>query len=325
MNAPGNEFGPPLRKRRNRRCSLERLPLSRNAQAFPEKSLQEVQQTIINHILIGKKVSMSPKAKNTESVVADTTVVTDSNKAEYGARLPEIIEQKVGSSTVSTKMAVVLNAVGERLYRRARQDKDLLTAAGLPEESFIKLKEAAGASRYAEAELKLAREFRSQWNIESPKGYALVLTIKQALLYALEDKPDLLKIVRRIAKGTSRAAMVQQLQDYSTFGKAHKKRLREIGFDTSLLDKAADLSAYLANLLGASGNDATAGARIIRDKSFFYLKDIIMTIRTCGQYVFRNDPQRLAEYSGVLLPKKGGRRKTTTFGETQVPAVSRVA
>ncbi len=325
MNAPGNEFGPPLRKRRNRRCSQERLPLSRKVQAFPEKSLQEVKKTITTHILIGKKVSMSPKAKNTESVVADTTVMNDSNKVEYEARFPEIIEQKAGSSAVSTGMAVVLNAVGERLYRRALQDKDLLVAAGLPEESFIKLKEASGASRYAEAELKLAREYRSQWNTESPKGYALVLTIKQALLYALRDKPDLLKIVRKIAKGNSKAAVVQKLQDYSTFGKAHEERLREIGFDTSLLDKAAELSAYLANLLGASGNDATTEARIIRDKSFFYLKNIIMTIRACGQYVFRNDPQRLAEYSGALIPKKTGRRKKTVNEVTEEPALAQAA
>jgi hypothetical protein len=35
----------------------------------------------------------------------------------------------------------------------------------------------------------------------------------------------------------------------------------------------------------------------------------ITEVRTCGQYVFRNDKQHLEEYTGSLLPKKAGRRK----------------
>lgn len=252
-------------------------------------------------------------------------VINDSNKAEYEARLSEIMATEVCNSNVSTTMATVLNAIGERLYNRAMQDKDALVAAGLPADTFGKLKDAPGACRYAGAELKAALEYVSKWHLEAPAGFAMVETIRQALLYALSDNPDLVKIVREMTKSTAGSAMVQQLQDCATFGRLHRQALEAIGFDLSLLDKAEELSACLANLLGASSRDAVIEVKVIRDKAYTYLKNLIMKVRTCGQYVFRNDKQHLAEYTGSLLPKKVGRRKKTENEETDIPALTNAA
>ncbi len=260
---------------------------------------------------------MSPEKKNT---AADAGRTADSNRAEYEACLPEIMLQVVGKTNISGVKPILLIDKGEKLYTRAMRDRNLLVRAGLPEDRIGRLKAAAGACRYAESELKLAKEYRSQWYEESPEGFALVRTLRQALLYALRDRPDLLKLVREMTRGTSGAAMVQQLQDCSTFGGAHKNRLEQIGFDVTLLDRAADLSAHLANLYGMTGKGGAAvEARTIRNKAYVYLKNLMMELRACGQYVFRNDPQHLAEYSGSLLPKKTGRRKNTATVRAQDP------
>lgn len=260
---------------------------------------------------------MSPKKKNT---AADAGRTVDSNRAEYEACLPEIMLQVVGKTNISGVKPILLIDKGEKLYTRAKRDRNLLVRAGLPEDRISRLNAAAGACRYAESKVKLAKEYRSQWKQESPEGFALVRTLRQALLYALRDRPDLLKLVREMTKGISGAAMVQQLQDVSTFGTAHKDRLEQIGFDVTLLDKAADLSAYLANLHGRNRNaDTSVEARTIRNKAYVYLKNLMMELRACGQYVFRNNPKHLAKYSGPLLPKKTGRRKNTATGRAQDP------
>ncbi|MBN1759330.1 MAG: hypothetical protein JW863_13470 [Chitinispirillaceae bacterium] len=260
------------------------------------------------------------------TTTTDTTVLTnDSNKAEYEAQLPEILKQEMGATAVCGNMPIIMIDNGERLYNRAVKDKAALLAAGLAEETLVNLKEAAGACRYAISELIVAMEHTGKWQKESPQGYQRCDTIKYALLYALRAHPELLKIVREMSKGTSNRAMVQNLQDYSTFGNAHRDLLEQIKFDMSLLDEAAKLSAYLGNLLGSTEIDAAVEARIIRDKSYYYLKKLVKEVRACGQYVFRNDKAQLEEYSGPLFPKKAARRKKEETVATEESALSQAA
>jgi hypothetical protein len=77
-------------------------------------------------------------------------------------------------------------------------------------------------------------EFKSKRHRESPRGHKMCDTILPALLYALRDYPDLLKIVREMSNGTSNSALGQKLQDISTLGIAHKDLLEQINFDMSL-------------------------------------------------------------------------------------------
>jgi hypothetical protein len=254
-------------------------------------------------------------------------VASDSNKAEYEARLPEILKQEIGSTRVCGDLPIIMISNGEKLYNRAMKDKDALVAAGLSEETLVCLKEAPGACRYSVSELKAAMEFKSKWHEESPRGHEMCDKIIAALLYALRGYPDLLKIVREMSKGTSNSALVQKLQDISTFGTAHKDLLEQINFDMSLLDEAAELSACLGNLLGSisTDTDAAAAARIIRDKSYCYLKNVIQVVRACGQYVFRNDKAHLEEYTCPLIPKKVGRRKKEETVVTEETVLSQAA
>lgn len=103
--------------------------------------------------------------------------------------------------------------------------------------------------------------------------------------------------------------------------------VEQINFDIALLDEAAELSAYLGNLLGSvsTDTDAAAAARIIRDKSYYYLKNVIQAVRACGQYVFRNDKVHLEEYTCPLIPKKVGRRKKEEPVVTEETAIAQAA
>jgi hypothetical protein len=269
---------------------------------------------------------MSAKAKTTN----DAIITADSNKAEYESQLPEIVKQEIGEVKIYGTKPITLIAAGERLYNRACNDHDTLVAAGLPEDKFTQLKEAAGALRYAESKLQLAQqsgitEYDAKWKEEAPVAFELCETIKRALLYVFRDNPDSIRQIRNMTNGYSNSAKVQHLQNVSSFGLANSELLKAVGFDVTLCNKAAELSAYLGNLLGARGKETSSEARTIRDKAYAYLKGIVMEIRTCGQYVFAADKAHLEEYSFSLTPKRTTRRKKSVTEVTEEPALAQAA
>jgi len=74
-------------------------------------------------------------------------------------------------------------------------------------------------------------------------------------------------------------------------GKAHPETLTNIGIDTTKLDTAATLSDEMAELLATANGDKAEQneSKMIRDKAYTHMKELVDEIREAGKYVFWKD------------------------------------
>ena len=79
--------------------------------------------------------------------------------------------------------------------------------------------------------------------------------------------------------------MIQDLNDISVLGKTNQEYLEAIKMDLTLLDQAAETANDMADLLGQATveRDDNSAARVIRDKAFTHLKEVVDEVRNCGQ------------------------------------------
>jgi hypothetical protein len=107
--------------------------------------------------------------------------------------------------------------------------------------------------------------------------------------------------------------MIQDLNDLSVLGKANPQLLEAINLDMSLLDEAAQTAKEMAALLAEVNRSRRehSEAKRIRDQAYTHLKEAVDEIRRCGQYVFRQNKERLMGYrsSHIRQIKSRQRRK----------------
>ena len=82
-------------------------------------------------------------------------------------------------------------------------------------------------------------------------------------------------------------------------------------FDFTLLDRAAELSARMGNLLGAYTKEKTDQRRI-RDQAYVCLKNMMAEIRKYGKYVFHQDRIHAGGYASAYNRMVYNRRKKRT-------------
>ncbi|MFN8259263.1 MAG: hypothetical protein U0W24_26480 [Bacteroidales bacterium] len=98
--------------------------------------------------------------------------------------------------------------------------------------------------------------------------------------------------------------------------------MKAISFDMTLLEKAAvtseEMAVLLANANGKKMEDSKM--RLLRDKAYAHMKEVVDEIRRCGQYAFWKDEQRKKGYvSKYNKIKKNGKSKSETeTNETKV-------
>ncbi len=231
-----------------------------------------------------------------------------SNLSDYEAILP--LAQKAEIKVESPNMPVGIYAQeAEDLFVWSNRDKAELMAAGITENHFNKLNEAAGALRYAQSlwmqDLKARQDAEERWSIQSPEAFDLVTQLLHAFRYAYRNHADILANVQLIAEGTGAADMIQDLSDLSLLGKRNTAPLETINFDMTLLDKAGELSAQMADLLAqANGEKADSKETLFnRNQVYSYLKQFVDDIRSCGKYLFWRDEARLKGYSSEYFRK----------------------
>lgn len=122
-----------------------------------------------------------------------------------------------------------------------------------------------------------------------------------------------LETLRAIGKGRKQADMIQDLNDLSVLGEGNPEPLSEISFDMSLVNKAAETAEQVARLLAevTSVRNKESEAKTIRDQAFTHLKEAVDQIYECGQYVFRQDPERRRGYRSnhMYMRRKRHERK----------------
>lgn len=191
----------------------------------------------------------------------------------------------------------------ENLSHWVQQDREKLEAAGLNWELVTQLNIRATVLRHAQGiwnkELNSRKEAEQQWKEKSPLAYDLRDTILHTFHYAYRNSPALKDQVQRIQEGSSHADMIQDLVNLSYLGNSNADELQAIKFDFTQLEKAVDLAEEMADLLAAVNGDrgSTNESKIIRDKAFVYLKEVVDEVRACGKYVFWRNQDRLKGYA----------------------------
>ena len=235
----------------------------------------------------------------------ETIVNTASNAADYNAMIETISAVPVAKLEKITVPPIKLIGETEALSCNAKIDREPLESAGLEPGAIDRLDPMAGALRYAIAELAKVEETKSLWQEESPAAFELRDAIRHHFLFAYGDNDEKLQRVHSISKGSGIDGMVQQLQNYSSFGLDNKEELERIGFDMTLLDKAAAMSARMGNLSGENKALAAdvSSARLIRDQAYTCLKQLVARVRRYGQYVFYRDEAKRKLYASAYARK----------------------
>jgi hypothetical protein len=237
------------------------------------------------------------------------------SKANYIEKLPEITA--ISKDDVKKPNMPVGEAVqeAENLTAWAKEDKAVLTKAGLDWVLVDDLPIRAGACRYAQSvwarESKSREDAQKEWNAKSPEAFALRDELLHDSTFAYRKLPDLLNKVQAIREGGSNADMLQDLSDLSVLGKDNKALLKAIGMDLGRLDQAAqmadDLSVVLANANGEAGDDDDA--KEMRDRAYTYMKMAVDEIRATGQYAFWRDEDWRKGYVSSYQRRLNKRRK----------------
>ncbi|MCP5052683.1 MAG: hypothetical protein GY940_36280 [bacterium] len=205
----------------------------------------------------------------------------------------------------------------EGLYHWCQEDKERLIAVGLGWELVLDLPLRYGVLGEAEAlwyvQRKGGREVKRRWKREAPLAIELRKELAAAFRFAFRDRENLMRVVRGTMKGQSYPALVQGLNDLSVMGRANRDLLEAIGFDMSLLEKAAESSKQMGRLYAQVGGDRKeySEAKKTRDQAYTHLYEAVEEIRKYGQFLFRKERDRLIGYRSEYMRNKLKKRKQT--------------
>ncbi len=191
----------------------------------------------------------------------------------------------------------------ENLYHWSLDDKDHMAVVGITEEQIHDLPVRAGALREAQSlwfKQRYSREEAQKlWSEKSPLAYALRDELLHAFRYAFRNEPALSSRVSKLSEGYSHSDMIQDLNDLAVLGRENSELLSTIGFNPDQLQQAAQQADEMADLLALTNGDREehTEAKLIRDRAYTHLKELVSEIREAGKYLFWKDEQRLKGYS----------------------------
>lgn len=208
----------------------------------------------------------------------------------------------------------------EDQYKWAIKDVAQLATVGLTQDRLDNLLVRTGACREAQSiwteEYRSQQEAQQQWNELAPQAYELRDRILHAMRFAYRNNEALLNRVRAIAEGSGDADMIQDLNDVKVLGQKNPEPLTSISFDMDMLTQAGTASDHLAGIRAEANGERLeqSESRVIRDKAYMYMKELVDEIRAAGKYLFWKDQQRLKGYSSQYW-KRHNRKKDDTSGE----------
>lgn len=191
----------------------------------------------------------------------------------------------------------------ENLVVWCREDIPELSKAGITEETIADLDVRSGALRQCQSiwikDRRSIKEAELQWRELSPEASDFRNELLHTFRYAFRANPLLLGRLSEIADGNSDSDTIQDLNNLAVLGKENINLLTAISFDGEKLNKAANLSGTSANILAEANGSKQKGneSKVIRDKSYTYLKLLVDEIRAAGKYLFWRNPDRLKGYS----------------------------
>ncbi|MRT93126.1 hypothetical protein [Ancylomarina sp. 16SWW S1-10-2] len=203
----------------------------------------------------------------------------------------------------------------ERFESWANYDSDKLATGGVSVERIAQIGVRAFVLReYQSAWIivrRTGKDAENEWKTFATVAFDLCNEMKHAFKYAFRNEPELLGRVDEIAQGTSDSDMIQDLKTYSLLGQKYEALLTPIGFDLTKLDTASSMSDEGANLLAEANGSKLKGNenKVLRDKAYTYLKEVVDEVRACGKYIFWKDKKRLVGYQSDHWKNQNAKRK----------------
>ena len=214
------------------------------------------------------------------------------------------IEAITSEKTLTPSLPVnVYLQEAEDTFHWTSEDIPLLATIGMTEEKRLDLNVRTGACREAQSlwnkDRRSTKDAEKQWLTLSPIAYDLHNELIHKFRFAFRNNPQLLGRVSAIAEGTGHSDMIQDLNDLAVLGKENQDLLTPINFDLTLLDTAAETSANCADVLAIANGSKQKGneSRVLRDKAYTYLKQLVDEFRAAGKFLFWKNPERLIGYS----------------------------
>mgnify|MGYP001796358462 CR=1 FL=1 len=243
---------------------------------------------------------------------------------EYNALLDTLKAMPEAEIKPSAMPMDVYLQEAEDLFEWAKGDSKALAAAGLKWSFAEEIPTRAGVLRHAQSiwvkDRKSREEAQQEWFETSPDAYDMRDTLLHDFRFAFRNRPDLLGRVSEVSDGGSHADMIQDLSDLSALGKANPDVLKAIKFDIKNLDDAKKTSDAMASLLARVNGERAdnSASRVMRDKAFTYLREVVDEVRATGRYVFWKDENRLRGYRSAYYRKRASRQAGDSPDEDQM-------
>ena len=233
-----------------------------------------------------------------------------SNTDDYNAKLKEL---KAIPDSQAQQPGMPVHAYlqeSEDVGKWAEDDQKELKTVGITPAMIKDLPVRAGALREIQSLWNKDRfsqeEAQRDWAVRSPLAFELRDELLHDFRFAYRADDTLLGRVTAIAEGNTNADMIQDLNDLAVLGRANLAPLTAIAFDATKLDNAATQADEMADLLARANGDRAelSENKILRDKAYVHLKELVDTVRSAGKYLFWKNPQRLRGYVSQFLKNK---------------------
>ena len=221
--------------------------------------------------------------------------------------LPEIkavLDEQIKKSEMP--MGIYLQET-EGLSVRAKEDQPVLTTVGFKPEYLARLALLTGATRAAQANFEQKTTSKKDAMLAWKEAMPTMMDLRKELIdnmsFAFRKQPELLTKLDAIKEGDSYADAIQDLAELAVLGNDNKELLEEVKFDVTKCDTASAEAERMAELLGEVNGHMYVDeeTKVIRDKAFTLLDELVGEIRDYGRFVFRNDKSHCKAYSSKYM------------------------
>lgn len=199
--------------------------------------------------------------------------------------------------------------ITEICIERAERNKEALAKAKFDIKKLDDLRTLAGALRETHSAWSDVQfdspETSLLWKAKQAEGEEVRFELVEAFLLAFHDDETIMAKIAAINEGASNADQIQDINELVYTARNNIDVLeRETEITRAFLDKASELAGELGAIYAKAVVDRSElpETRITRDRNYTLMYNIIKDIERRGQYAFRNDDRKAAQFSFSYKP-----------------------
>ncbi|MDG5814452.1 hypothetical protein QA601_05145 [Chitinispirillales bacterium ANBcel5] len=189
-----------------------------------------------------------------------------------------------------------------------RKDEEELKNIGYDPAITNRIKELVGTFCIAEAKLTAIlgdlHEAVKVWREHRAEGYKLRKKVLGALRFACREDKEALEKLQPFPRRPKQEIMILNLHFLSELGKKYKHHLKQINFDMAEINRCKTFGDKLSRLYAkAYSEEGPCKMRVLRNKAFTRMKELMAEARAYVQYLFHDNPEHLRLYSSEYRRK----------------------